>query len=303
MAINVYNIRKWIRMCTGKSILHVNQNMGTQFIPGKLNGYFNNLTEKVTLQPELLENSSIPTVLAENGENILFPVAIFQYGLGSYDLYLSTHDSKYLEKFRQCSDWAIENQEPSGAWNNFFFIYPNHPYGAMCQGEAASLLIRAYKEFSDEKYYIASKAALDFMTNISNDSCTQKVDNHQFIFLEYTHRPVVLNGWIFALFGLYDFLLIDKNFEYETMLKETINTLITMLELFDCGYWSMYDLDGRIASPFYHKLHIAQMKALFLISGRSEFQNYAKKWEKNQNNWYKQKRAFLTKVVQKIKEK
>ena len=88
MGLSIYNIKKWIKMFTGNSVLHVDQSLGEVFTPSKLEGYFNNLTKKVEMQPQYLENDCLPTVKTEKGEDILFPVAIFQYGLGCWDLYL-----------------------------------------------------------------------------------------------------------------------------------------------------------------------------------------------------------------------
>ena len=163
MAINLYNIKKWLKMLTGKSIYHVNQDLGKQFIPGELRGYFNNMTEKVTKAPELLNSETLPTLKIQSGEEVYFPVAIFQYGLGAYDLFLETQEDVYKAKFKQCVDWALAKQEESGAWSNFFFSSPDKPYGAMCQGEGASLMLRAYKLFADETYFESAKKAIDFM--------------------------------------------------------------------------------------------------------------------------------------------
>ena len=126
-------------MLTGNSILHVNQNLGKCYKKDQIAGYYNDLTEKVTRTPELLASHSLPTIHTEKGEDIYFPVAVFQYGLGAYDLYLLSGEQQYLDAFRMAADWAVEHQEPSGAWNNFFYVYPDHPYGAMAQGEGTSL--------------------------------------------------------------------------------------------------------------------------------------------------------------------
>ena len=303
MAINLYNIKKWYKMLTGKSVLHVNQDFGKQFRVGILSGYFNNLTEKVIKEPDLLTNSDVPVVIAENGEKIYFPVAIFQYGLGAYDLYLETGQRIYLNKFEQCVQWALENQEDSGAWHNFFFIYPEHPYGAMCQGEGASLLVRAYKEFDEKRYYDAAVKALDFLIKPVELGGTSLINEDQVVLLEYTHRPAVLNGWIFALFGLYDFLLVEDDIKYQKFFNKTVRTLAENISLFDGGYWSIYDLDGKISSGFYHNLHIAQMHALFLVTENDIFYHYEMKWKKQQESFWNSKRAFMVKVFQKIFER
>ena len=54
----------------------------------------------------------------------------------------------------------------------------------------------------------------------------------------------------------------------------SIKTLKDNLYIFDCGFWSKYDRDKRISSPFYHNLHIAQMEALGLVFDEIEFKQY-----------------------------
>lgn len=60
MGLSIYNIKKWTKMFLGKSVLHVKQDLGQKFSPGELNGYFNNLTEKVKKDPAPLLSKTIP---------------------------------------------------------------------------------------------------------------------------------------------------------------------------------------------------------------------------------------------------
>lgn len=83
MSVSIYKIKKWIKMITGKSILHVNQGVGKFFQPGKVLGYYNDLTEKVTKDPETLEKRMLPIAYNEEGKQVVFATTIFQYGLGS----------------------------------------------------------------------------------------------------------------------------------------------------------------------------------------------------------------------------
>ena len=302
MAINYYNIKKWWKMLTGKSLLHVNQDIGKSFVPGKISGYFNNLTEKVIKQPELLQSTELPLLLTENGESVQFPVAIFQYGLGAYDLYLQTKNSKYYKKFSQSVQWAIQNQEDSGAWSNFYYVYPDNPYGAMCQGEGASLLVRMYTKTKDPKYLNAAIKAIDFMLLPIDQGGTSLYKDDLLILLEYTHLEPVLNGWVFALFGLYDVFLVSNREEFKIVLDKTIYALKKYLSRFDTGYWSYYDLDKKIASPFYHNLHIAQLDALYAITNDSEFLQYHEKFTMYNRRFLNKAYAFIKKAFQKIIE-
>lgn len=301
MGLSIYNIKKWYLMLTGRSILHVNQGIGRFFSASELAGYYNDLTEKVTRLPDLLDNDELPSTTAEDGTKVFFPVAVFQYGLGAYDMYLESEkkDGRYLHKFMLCAEWALDKQEDNGAWNNFFFMYPEHPYGAMAQGEGASLLLRAYKQTADSRFLDAAKKAIDYMLIPLADGGTSDGD----IFMEYTHLPAVMNGWIFAWWGLYDFVLVTQDKEtYKVRLDASCDALEKTLSKFSCNYWSMYDLAGHIASPFYHHLHIAQMNAMHQLTKHDIFMEYAHRWEKNEKNRTAYFRAFLKKAWQKIKE-
>lgn len=46
MSLSVYNIKKWIRMLMGRSLLHVPQNIGNSFSLIEIKGYYNDLTHK-----------------------------------------------------------------------------------------------------------------------------------------------------------------------------------------------------------------------------------------------------------------
>ena len=296
-------LRRWCLMLTGKSIWHVNQDIGKCFSVDAIRGYYNNMTEKVTKLPNLLENNRLP-LLNTGTKEVEMPVAIFQYGLGAYDLYLQTGENRYMKKFNQTVKWAIEHQDKDGRWNTFFYIYPENPYGAMAQGEGASLLLRAYVQTGDEKYLEVAQKAIDYMTKSIEKGGTTIYDKDNVVFAEYTHLPIVMNGWIFALWGLYDYVLATKDEgQYRELLSKSCETLIKYLPQFKTRYWSKYDLAGMIASPFYHNLHIAQMQAMYQLTGKSIFDEYAKRWEEQQSKVLNKGLALFVKAIQKLKEK
>ena len=302
MAINKYYFKKWFLMLIGKSVNHAPQKVGRFFSVNQVSGYYNDLTKKVKMQPKYLNIKGFPDVEKSNGERCVFPVSIFQYSLGSYDLFLKTGNKKYLDKFVEGAKWAIDNQLTNGAWDNFSAFYKDHPYGAMCQGEGASLMLRYYA-FSNEKDYLsASIKAIKFMCSSLENGGTTFAEKDNLIFLEYTNKRPVLNGWIFAIFGVYDLWLTTKEAEYSQLFLNSIKSLKLYLPQFDCGYWSYYDLDKRIASPFYHKLHIAQLKALLFITNDGFFEHYIKLFEKYNSNIFLKLKAFFVKAAQKIKE-
>lgn len=302
MALTISNIRRWYLMLTGQSVYHVNQSIGEYIQKDEIKGYYNNMMEKVLKAPEFVDTDEMPSLDLGNGKCFYFPVGVFQYAFGLLDLYYKTNEPRYIEKFKQCADWALAKQLESGAWDNFSYYYPNNPYGAMAQGEGTSLLIRAYWIYKDERYLNAAKKAIDFMLlDIKDRGCTSYVDD-QVVLLEYPHRKAVMNGWIFSWWGLYDYVLVTGDDSYRKILNHSCDSLIKQLPSFKNLYWSVYDLEGRIASPFYHNLHIAQMQAMYQLTGEQIFDDYAKLWLRQQNNPFCKSLAFIKKSIQKIFE-
>lgn len=288
-------------MITGKSLLHVTQNLGKQFEPTCLKGYFNDLTEKVLKQQEFVDHLSIPTVKTEKGL-IVFPVAVFQYALACYDLYLSMNETKYLDEFKLLADWTLSNQLDKGQYNNFENEIEQRRYSAMAQGEATSVLVRAFGVTQDEKYMLAAKKAISFMLkDVKNGGVSSKDDNGLILY-EYVDQPPVLNGWIFASYGLRDIYLATGDKHYQDLFIESVNEIKYIMPKYDSGYWSKYDSDKRIASPFYHNLHIAQLQALFMTTEDDFFRNYAEKFKNYQSKFTCKTRAFIKKAFQKIVE-
>jgi len=290
-------------MLTGKSILHINQGVGKCFSLNSLEGYYNDLTEKVLKDKSILAEDKLPKLKIENGDEIDFPTEIFQYGLGSYDLFLLQEDELFLRKFKLAAEWALENQEASGAWNNFYYIFPDAPYCAMTQGEGISLLLRAHKQFGEVKFFESAKKALNFMLTNVESGGTTIYDGKNVILMEYTNRSEVLNGWIFALWGIYDFILVDESaINIQKLYNDSVSTLILYLPRFSNRFWSNYNLGGSIASPFYHRLHIAQMKVMYQLTKNEIFNSFAERWMGNDKNKFFKILAFVKKAYQKILE-
>ncbi len=287
-------------MLRGNSVHHVNQDEGKIYSITEVNGYYNNLTEKVSRFG--LEGNQIPKSYVDSGDEIYFAIEIFQYGLAAYDLYLLNNDNEMLGKAIACADWAINNQKPNGAWAAFSHKTPNHPFSSMAQGEGISLLIRVYKETKDEKYINAIHKAKDFMLTPISEGGTTKYEGEKVYFYEFTHDPLVLNGWIFSTWGLMDYVKWFRDEKVQAIVLKTINTIKESISEFDTGYWSKYDISKRICSPFYHNLHIAQLRVMYKLTGEKVFMDYADLWESYAKKSLFKKRAFLVKAFQKIFE-
>lgn len=296
-------LRRWVNMITGKSSFHVEQNIGKYYSKTKVKGYYNDLTNKVS-EKTFLDSNGIPINTTINNVNAYFPISIFQYGLGLYDLFLETKDKKYYNKFIKISNWAIENQKESGLWECMGTLNDkaHETQSSMCQSEGASILLRAYIETDDMKYYEAAKQAIDYMLIDVKDGGTCFYENEEIIFQEYVskYNLSVLNGWIFSIFGLFDFTLICNERKYKDILDNTLKSLANNLKKYDRGFWSSYDNKGTIASPSYHDLHIKQLKLLYDIFKIEEFNIFARRWENYQAKKYFKIISMIIKLKQKI---
>lgn len=299
MSISLYKIKKWYKMLTGKSISHVNQSVGTCYSKEEIAGYYNDLTEKVNKDnPDIL----VPKYYVDTGEEIFFSIGIFQYGLAAFDLYLKTDEELFKKKFLACADWAISNQEENGGWKTFIYKNPDKPYSSMAQGEGISLLVRCYKHTNEKKYLLSAEKAKDFMLkSIENGGTTEYIGDDVY-FYESTYMPLVLNGWIFSIWGIYDFCKLTHDAEALQILNRSLDSLIKKLPDFDIKYWSKYADNKSVCSPFYHKLHIEQLKVMYDLFGESIFNEYAQKWQGYLNKRANRIRAFIVKAFQKIFE-
>lgn len=296
-------LKRWINMVTGKSAFHVKQGVGKYYSKTEIKGYYNDLTNKVNVDMDFDENG-IPLNTTISNVKTYFPITVFQYGLGLYDLYLSEKDEAIIKKFLNVADWAIKNISSDGMWDCMGKLKDkaHSTQSSMCQSEGVSVLLRAYVYTGKKEYFENAKLAIDFMIKDIKENGTTLYENNKIVFQEYVskYNLSVLNGWIFSIFGLYDFSLICEESKYKDILNETINSLASMLSKYDRKFWSNYDLKGTITSPAYHDLHIMQLRLLYEIFEKEEFKRYADKWEKYQKNKIFKFMALVVKLKQKI---
>ena len=296
-------LKRWKNMLFGKSAFHVEQGKGKCYSKENIKGYYNDLTNKVS-EKTILDESGIPINMTIANVETYFPITIFQYALGLYDLYLIENKKEYLEKFINIADWTIANQENDGMWDCMGKLKDkaHETQSSMCQSEGVSVLLRAYVETNEMKYYKAATKAIDFMIKDINKGGTCLYKNGEVIFQEYVskYNLSVLNGWIFSVFGLFDYTLISPEKKYKEILYRTIDSMSKQLKNYDRKYWSNYDLKGTIASPSYHDIHIKQLEILYEMFGKEEFKFFANKWKKCQKSRLKKMLAMLIKAKQKI---
>ena len=89
----------------------------------------------------------------------------------------------------------------------------------------------------------------------------------------------VLNGFIFAILGLFDAYLAAKQDRFLNIFLKSYNTLKNTIRLYDLGYWSLYDVDARnIALPKYHLLNTVLVYTVSILMNDKELREISKRW-------------------------
>lgn len=245
-----------------------------------------------------LDKNGVPLIKI-NEKYVYNPVSIAQYGLQHYSYYMIDGDKKRIDKVIIAANWLIENQDKStGKWHyNFPFdvggmgimLKPGWS-SAMGQGQAISLLVRAYHLTNNSKYLDAAELGLKLLRVDVKDGGFMRLFEGYAHYEEYPTTPpcYALNGFMFTLFGLYDLSYVNPSSDAALLYNEGIKSLKYSLKYYDDreNKISYYHL-GHITNPprkvhtssFYHNVHIIQLNALNSISPDSEFVKYRDIWK------------------------
>ncbi len=244
------------------------------------------------------------------------PIAISQWGLGNYNLWIKNKQKENYNKFIACSEWLVDNlvENEHGLWvwmHEFDWEYKEtlkSPwYSGLAQGQGLSVIVRAWEETRDNKYRIAcDRVYKSFETNITDGGVMYLDEKNQkwieeYILDEPTH---ILNGFIWSIWGVYDYYLSFNSENVKCLFDEFISTIENELDSYDIGYWSLYELSENkikmICSNFYHQLHIVQLDILYDISKKNKFKETSLKWARYSKNKLKKYFSLFHKIIFKV---
>lgn len=219
-------------------------------------------------------------------------------GHGFFDN-VSLSSAAHLDNFFDAANYLVRRQDHKGGWPimvtrklvpEMLELSPGW-YSAMGQGQAISLLVRAYLRTKDQKYLnTASKALKIFEIDSAHGGVLTKYAGKYHWYEEYPTTPssFVLNGFIYSLMGLYDLkqTASGETAEHASKLYNAgMDSLRHMLLMFDNGSGTFYDLKHislgiapNRARWDYHTVHINQLLILSLIDKDPLFANTAKRW-------------------------
>lgn len=214
------------------------------------------------------------------------PITVAQVGLADYTRYLYTNDARFLDATVDAAEWLRDNQAGDGSWPHDFPHRDLEPgwISAMAQGQATSLLLRAYQETGDATLLDSARRGIDLMLEPLDDGGTLgELEDATPMLEEYvnsTRIPHVFNGAVFALFGLHDFALVSGDSNAARSFEDLSGALATRLDAWDTGSWTRYALSEEYAHATvpYHLLHTAQASVMFRITGDDRWKEASDRW-------------------------
>ncbi len=229
------------------------------------------------------------------------PIRIAQYALHMHER-LKNGDESALRPFMSHARWLRDNQvNRFGMPGCYAFPFAWKKYGAepgwisgMAQGEAISVLLRAEEVAPGFGYGDAAvNAAEPFRRPVTHGGVVWRGSGGATFFEEVAVEPAahILNGSLFATFGLFDLLRCGGPSWVRGLFDDAVATLLRQIALFDSGYWSYYSLlasrSGRrhVATLKYHAFHIAQLRVLTGMTGEGYFAAVAADWLRYQSSF------------------
>lgn len=231
-----------------------------------------------------------------------YPISIGQYGLAVFHTWLDTKSEEKKALFLRIADWFFRNRTESDALGAYWLTdVPKPEYGvtapwksAFAQSRALSLLLRAWQITGKEEYLRVAKLALvPYTLDISKGGVSVDRAQGKTFYEEYVAAAPtrVLDGHIFSLFGLLDFVrAVDSTRDAEAhatatrLLEEGIQGLKLQLPAYDLGFWLRFNFCDLPGYPKddpctigYMQLISAQLQILAAHTGDSFFRDYSQR--------------------------
>lgn len=259
-----------------RDAVHATVSMGEAFDADRIRGYYRDYRSK-TISP----------VAAETARD--FPVLLVQLALGWWERYVEGEADAKREFLRIC-DLIESRAEKTGQelrWPALVVTPKFHlrpPWcSALTQGQAASVFVRAHLVTGEPRHAdLARRAVAPLLSDGPSDLVSITVAGP--ILEEAPGSPAshILNGWISALWGVRDVHLGLGDTNACRAFHDGLDCLRAHLHEYDTGWWSRYSLHPHVledlAKPYYHRLHIVQLEALYRLTGDNDLNEVARRW-------------------------
>ena len=242
----------------------------------------------------------IPSYIdVEEKKMVYYPISIGQYGLAIWNTFLKTRADQDRKRFLTIADWFYENRIEDHRLGAYWLTDVDKPAyriqkpwkSAFSQARAVNILLRAFQLTGEDRYrQTAERALLPFQFSVKDGGVTTFLKEGPF-YEEYPSPGIpvlVLNGMIFSLCGIFDFLRVFPGHALARQIYDAgVTTLVNILPRYDMGFWSKYSLcEAEFHPPVdpatigYHHLHIIQLELMHRLTGKEPFTYYSQQWKK-----------------------
>ncbi len=241
----------------------------------------------------------IPTYIdVDERKLIYYPISIGQFGLAIYHTYLQSGSEADKQRFLNIVDWfynhRIEDERLGTYWltdvpKPEYRVFQPWP-SAFAQSRGLSILLRGWQITGEKKYLNTAKGALKIYHIPAAEGGVTTFTESGPMYEEYPapFLTAVLDGAIFSLFGLYDFVrAVDDNQEARQLFDDGIRGLKGNLPKYDLGFWIRYNLCNETFYPeidpapiLYFRLVMTQLDLLTRITGDNYFSELAQHWRR-----------------------
>ena len=259
-----------------------------------LSSYPVDMSSFLMLSQSTLDPAGVPYQVSPAGYD---PRLIAHYALAHWNQYLATNNEEHCNVFLTQAYWLVEHAEHIDEDASGWPISFHHPdvlargpcLSASAQGSGISVLMRAYQLTHEEAFReLISRVVRTFERDILDGGVSAPVGADGIFFEDVAVYPAthMLSGFIFALFGLYDYVALTGNVQIEKLISHRLVTMHDLLNEFDLGFWTCIDLlHRRLASPSHLALQTMLLEALARRSDCNHCSRLVSRWKGYQHRF------------------
>lgn len=249
-------------------------------------------SEKLSWDVMSLDPAGIPRARGRLVGEVYKPAFIAWWGLVNLGHFLRHKDEASRNAFLNQLDWleshAVTRADGAVVWPNPFdclhgATFLKAPWiSAYDQGMVISALVRGYRMTGRPHLLELLQAASQvFGLDVQHNGVRVSVGSHAL----YTELPggpvpVILDGFLTSLLGLYDLFVETGDRAVEQLFREGVEGLKYMLPSWDYrDKWSWYGARAYLCPPSYHCLNRALLEVLARLCSDPDLARYAEHWD------------------------
>lgn len=240
-------------------------------------------------------------MFTKNDEQYNHPVRIAHNMINLLTSYQMTDNEEYLKRAKVYANRLVEigTYRDGAMYFPYEFEVTLHDipserlappwYSGMAQGQALSAFTRLYQITQDPEHRKWADQTFKSFTQLKAEDHPRwiaMIDNEYYWIEEYPleKSTKVLNGYIFAIFGIYDYYQIHSDQQVKDLLQASLTTIYDHIHLYRINNEaSLYGLKHDHQSVHYHIVHMEQLEVLHQMTNEPYFREMKEVFHKD---WY-----------------